>query len=99
MHFPCLQGCVGGMWELCDGSGMVTRFAFALTFTPLFTLVRHWVAVNVRCEQFRCGPQPMNATTTHVPGACLGTIQTTWGHVPTQFTEVFTVWANTTFRS
>ena len=37
VHFPCLQGCVGGMWELCDGSGLVVRFAFAHTFTPLFT--------------------------------------------------------------
>ena len=37
VHFPCLQGCVGGMWELCGGSGLVVRFAFAHTFTPLFT--------------------------------------------------------------
>ena len=54
--------------------------------------VRHWVGVNVRCEQVRCRPQPTKVTTTHVPGVCLGTTQTTWDHVITQCTAVFTAW-------
>ena len=35
--------------------------------------VRHWVTVNVMCEQVRYGPKPMKATTTHVSGVYLGT--------------------------
>ena len=37
MDFPCIWGCVGDMWELCGGSGLVVQLVFAHTFTPLFT--------------------------------------------------------------
>ena len=49
------------------------------------------IGMNVhRCELTRCGPKPMKATTIHVSGVCLGTIQTTWDQVATLWTAVFT---------
>ena len=92
---PMLTGLCGGhvgvvWWVLFGRTARIHALVHTFVHTVYACL---WVSVgvNYRCEKLRCRAQPMKATTTHKSSMRLVTMETTWDHMATQFTALFTV--------